>query len=171
VSDSPTPSTWETAAPSLLWGVFAFAFGFEGVATLFEGKWMLSAVGVIGAVVLTGVAMKWKRIAVLFPRLSATATLVATDARAWIATLAVAFAVLFGPVIYQRAVSIHVVRSDGRIAWNLDQAAAGGGFFLNMTKTSNQGIRVLGFQAHGRNISNEPIYRIGGQMLSHPLIF
>lgn len=166
MSDGPAPNNWETAAPSLLWGVFAFAFGFEGVAMLFEGKWILAGTGIIGAITLTGIAIRWKQIAASFPRLSASAALAATDAKIWVATLLLVFAGIAGPDVYQKMVSLSVIRSDGKIAWNLNDAAAGNGFFLNMIRAPNQEIRVLGFQAHGKNISNGPVYELSGHIRS-----
>src|SRR4029077_11585514 len=40
------------------------------------------------------------------------------------------------------------------------------GYFLNMTKTPGREIRVLGFQAHGKNISLEPISQFSGYLRS-----
>lgn len=55
----------------------------------------------------------------------------------------------------------------GDVVWNFDAAARGAGFFLGMFKTTNsQDIRVLGFQAHGRNISGDPIQTFSGEIRS-----
>jgi hypothetical protein len=45
----------------------------------------------------------------------------------------------------------------GRIVWNFEQAATGHGYFLNMQKPANQEVRIIGFGAHGKNNSAEPI--------------
>ena len=168
MSDGPTPSNWETAAPSLLWGVFAFAFGFEGVAMLFEGKLVLAIIGIIAAIVLTGIAMQWKRVAKLSPRLSKTAALIATDARVWVGILMVLFVPLtWGGFASSLMGGVGPGSSDSdRVAWNMEQTVRGGGYFLNMTKTNDQEIRVLGFQAHGKNNSNGPISQFSGYMRS-----
>jgi hypothetical protein len=54
----------------------------------------------------------------------------------------------------------------GPIAWNFDNAAKGAGWFLGMFKTNNQEIRVLGFSAHGRNITKNSINHLTGWMRS-----
>lgn len=168
MSDGPAPRNWETAAPSLLWGVFAFACGFEGVAMLFEGKWILAIIGIIAAILLTGLAMRWPQVAALSPRLSETTFLVATDGRVWVSLSIVLFLVLVSAGVATKLIDgIRVAPwTSGRIVWNLEQMAKGGGYFLNMTKTNNQEIRVLGFQAHGKNNSNSPISRFNGYIRS-----
>lgn len=45
----------------------------------------------------------------------------------------------------------------GRIVWNLEEAASGRGYFLNMQKLTDQEPRIVGFGAHGKNNSSEPI--------------
>ena len=50
----------------------------------------------------------------------------------------------------------------GRIVWDFDQNASGRGFFLNITKTGDQETRLLGFQAHGKNNSSDPISEFSG---------
>ena len=45
----------------------------------------------------------------------------------------------------------------GRIVWNFEQIANGRGYFLNMQKPVNQEVRIVGFGAHGKNNSAEPI--------------
>ena len=54
----------------------------------------------------------------------------------------------------------------GPIVWNFDEAARGAGFFLGMFKTVNQEIRVLGFQAHGKNSSSNPVREFSGAVRS-----
>ncbi len=46
---------------------------------------------------------------------------------------------------------------NGRIVWNLEETASGHGYFLNMQKPADQEPRIVGFGAHGKNISSEPI--------------
>jgi hypothetical protein len=173
MSDGPAPTTWETAAPSLLWGVFAFAFGFEGVAMIFEGKWILAGCGIIAAIVLTGAAMRWKQLAALSPNLSKTGTTIATDARLWVALLGVFFVALIFhglavdgliPFVMNR---VSASSSDtGRIVWNFEQTARGAGYFLTMQKTGDQEIRVIGFGAWGKNTSSDPVSAFSGYMRS-----
>jgi hypothetical protein len=87
--------------------------------------------------------------------------------RWWPAALLVAFIYAAGPGLYQRTFpSTAKLQSTGRIAWNIEQAAQGGGYFLNMTKLNDHEIRVLGFQAHGKNNSNDPISQISGYIRS-----
>jgi hypothetical protein len=66
-------------------------------------------------------------------------------------------------VTYRAAPSL---RTTGRIVWNMEQAAQGGAYFLSMTKLNNQEIRVLGFQAHGKNNSSDPLLQFSGFMRS-----
>jgi hypothetical protein len=173
MSDGPTPSNWETAAPSLLWGVFAFAFGFEGVAMLFEGKWTSAIVGIVAAIVLTGIAMRWKQLAALSPNFSKTATSTATDARVWIGIAVALLVALTWEGFVSDRLAVLLTRyamnnsSDtGRIIWNFDQTARGGGYFLTMQKVGDQEIRVIGFGAHGKNNSSDPISKFNGYMRS-----
>jgi len=165
MSDGPAPTTWDTAAPSLLWGVFAFAFGFEGVAMLFEGKLILSAIGIVAAIGLTAIAMKWKKIAALSPRLSKTTTLVATDARAWIVIMLLLFSSIAGPNIYTRVANLNDNGQVGNIIWNFEQTARGIGYFLTLQHINNE-IRFINFGAHGKNISNNPISKFRGYLRS-----
>jgi hypothetical protein len=50
----------------------------------------------------------------------------------------------------------------GRIAWNFEQAAKGEAYFLNMGKLNQGEIRVVGFGAHGKNTSKDPITEFKG---------
>jgi hypothetical protein len=87
--------------------------------------------------------------------------------RWWLAPLLFAVVYAAGPNIYQRAVTFDgTARATGKIIWNFEQTALGGGFFLNMTKVNDQEIRILGFQAHGKNRSNDPISQFSGYLRS-----
>lgn len=87
--------------------------------------------------------------------------------RWWPVALLAAFVYAAGPSIYQRALGLaNAPRQYGKVTWNLEQAAQGGGFFLVMFKTADQEIRVLGFQAHGKNMENDPIHQFSGWMRS-----
>lgn len=55
-------------------------------------------------------------------------------------------------------------QSSGRITWNFDQPADY--FFLNMGRLNDQEFRVVGFQAHGKNTSPDPITEFSGVMRS-----
>jgi hypothetical protein len=173
MSDGPTPSNWETAAPSLLWGVFAFAFGFEGVAMLFEGKWILAIVGILAAIVLTGIAMRWKQLAALSPNFSKTATSIATDARFWIGLIIMLFLVLTWQgfasdrlMAFFTHNTLNGSSDTGRIIRNFEQTARGGGYFLTIQKVGDQEIHVIGFAAHGKNNSSDPVSQFSGYLRS-----
>jgi hypothetical protein len=56
--------------------------------------------------------------------------------------------------------------NTGRVVWNFEQTASGHGYFLNLQKPQNEGIRVIGFGAHGRNNSAEPINDFSGYIRS-----
>jgi hypothetical protein len=87
VSEGPIPRNFNEAAPALLWGVFAFASGFEGVVMLFEAHFILGIVGILAAVALTAIAMRWQRISAVWPRFGETFNSIASDARWWVASL------------------------------------------------------------------------------------
>jgi hypothetical protein len=53
---------------------------------------------------------------------------------------------------------------SGRITWSFDQP--GETYFLAMGNTNNQGLRIVGFQAHGKNNSSDPISEFSGVMRS-----
>ena len=94
----------------------------------------------------------------------------ATWARRWGGVLVplvilLAFAYAAGPSIYRRAVG-DIPEPIGKIVWNFNPAARGGAFFLGMFKTANQGIQVVGFQAHGKNLTKEPVQKFSGWMRS-----
>jgi len=50
----------------------------------------------------------------------------------------------------------------GRIAWNFGQQARGEANFLNLGRLNNEEIRVVGFGAHGKNTSKDPITEFKG---------
>jgi hypothetical protein len=58
------------------------------------------------------------------------------------------------------------VKPIGSIAWNFESAAKGAGWFLGMFKTNAQEIRILGFGAHGKNVTKDPIKQLTGWMRS-----
>jgi hypothetical protein len=93
----------------------------------------------------------------------AQAWMLAQSKRWWPVALIFAFLYLVGPAAYDRAVGLG--HSD-KVAWNLEQAAAGEGYFLNMLKLSDGEIRVLGFQAHGKNNKADPINELSGTFRS-----
>ncbi|HXD14367.1 MAG TPA: hypothetical protein VNU65_09330 [Xanthobacteraceae bacterium] len=59
-----------------------------------------------------------------------------------------------------------VAPNTGRIIWNFEQTASGRGYFLNLQKWPIEGMRIIGFGAHGKNNSAEPINDFGGYMRS-----
>ncbi len=87
--------------------------------------------------------------------------------RWWPVAAFLAFAYVAGPAMYQRAFPVtETPRSLGRVTWDFEQSARGFSYFLNMIKVPNQEIRVLGFQAHGKNNSPDPISQIRGNLHS-----
>jgi hypothetical protein len=88
--------------------------------------------------------------------------------RWWPVALVVAIGYLAGPSLYQRTFPAVVSSAPmGRIVWDFDQNANGRGFFLNISKTGDQETRLLGFQAHGKNNSSDPISEFSGVMRSN----
>src|ERR1700730_1117021 len=53
------PKTWKEAVPYIVWGILAFAFGFEGVAALIHGEWRRATFGFGGLVGLTAMLIHW----------------------------------------------------------------------------------------------------------------
>jgi len=87
--------------------------------------------------------------------------------RWWPAALAIAMIYVLGPTAYERAVSKWKEPVPiGPIVWNIEDNAKGLGYFLNMMQTEGHELRVLGFQAHGKNISGQPISHFSGYMRS-----
>lgn len=54
--------------------------------------------------------------------------------------------------------------STGRITWSFDQP--GDSFFLNMGAVNGEEMRIVGFQAHGKNTSADPVSAFIGVMRS-----
>ena len=140
---------------------------------IFEGKWILAMSGIIAAIVLTGVAMKWKQLAAISPNFSKTATAIATDARFWVALIVVFFVALtLQGLAGDRLTALFTNRvpdsssGTGRIVWNFEQTARGAGYFLTMQKTGDGGFRVIGFRAPGKNTSSDPVSTFSGYMRS-----
>jgi hypothetical protein len=87
--------------------------------------------------------------------------------RWWPAALIMAFIYVAGPILYQRMVaSISTPRPLGRITWNFEEAAHGFSYFLNMIKVPGQETKILGFQAHGKNNSGDPVSQFSGYLRS-----
>ncbi len=142
---------------------------------LFEGNLPLAASGAIASIMLTAVAMKWKDLAILSPNLSGTAVKIATDAKLWVGIVVMIFIILNLMAITKnvgqsfialRRNADSAITNTGRIVWNFDQAARGDAYFLNMNRLNDQEIRIIGFGAHGRNNSRDPISEFSGFMRS-----
>jgi exosortase/archaeosortase len=58
LSDGPLPKNLREAMPLLLWGVFAFAAGFESIVSLKEGHFSQAVVFALAAIGLTWIAIK-----------------------------------------------------------------------------------------------------------------
>jgi hypothetical protein len=57
-------------------------------------------------------------------------------------------------------------KNTGPIVWNFDETASGHGYFLDMQKTENQEINIIGFGGIGKNISSNPIDDFQGYLRS-----
>jgi hypothetical protein len=85
----------------------------------------------------------------------------------WPAAALLAFIYFTGPVLYETTVSRVVGdQPSGPIVWNIETNAKGLGYFLNIMETAGHELRVLGFQAHGKNITGDPIQHLHGYMRS-----
>jgi len=69
-----------------------------------------------------------------------------------------------GLVLNAGPLNVSPAQATGRISWNFDQP--GDNFFLLMTRTGNEELRIAGFQAHGKNTSADPITEFSGYMRS-----
>lgn len=76
---------------------------------------------------------------------------------------ALALGVAIGGLI-QRSGTNEAAKSTGRITWDFDQP--GNHYFLNLGRLNDQEFRVVGFQAHGKNTSPDPITEFSGVMRS-----
>jgi hypothetical protein len=56
------PKTWTEATPYIVWGILAFAFGFEGVGALIHGEWWPATFGLGGMVGLSAMLIHWTRV-------------------------------------------------------------------------------------------------------------
>ena len=155
MSETSLPASWKEAAPSLLWGTFVFAFGFETVVRLFEGHLLHASVGFIATLALTSVLIFWSKIGSTWPQWAATANSVATDARWWI----VVFLGLF----------LYVAFPKGELTWT--QAIMAGSlavlivivaFALSLRKRSGNSLRedasTTRLFSGQKAIAGEPIY-------------
>jgi hypothetical protein len=61
---------------------------------------------------------------------------------------------------------IKIAGANGPIVWNIEDNAKGLGYFLNIMETAGHEMRILGFQAHGKNITDDPIQQLHGYMRS-----
>lgn len=57
-------------------------------------------------------------------------------------------------------------KDTGRIVWNFDQQLSGQANFLNLGRLNQDEIRVVGFGAHGKNTSKDPITDFSGYIRS-----
>jgi hypothetical protein len=141
-----------------VWGTVVFALGFEGITKLVEGE-LRTAGWCLGAAVLLSLALVNRLKIAAFTRSNMVAILITVAIGS---ALALGFAIggLFGR---NGPLSPNQI-SAGRITWNFDQP--GDVFVLNMGETNDQGIRVIGFQAHGKNNSPDPVSEFSGVMRS-----
>jgi hypothetical protein len=62
--------------------------------------------------------------------------------------------------------SLAAFPNTGPIVWNFEETASGHGYFLNMQKPTNGEPRIVGFGAHGKNTSSEPISNFNAYLRS-----
>lgn len=169
---SDVPETPTGAARALI-GWFAGALAFECIHQFFDGHMAISVACGAGAI---AVAVFDYRLKALGPRFIASLNRLAANAGLWIG---VAFLTLvlvaLSPFVEERRwpFTAHAPKVEGpdtgSIIWNFEPAAKGNGYFLNMQKLlsqPNQEIRVMGFQAHGKNVTNSPISNFKGYLRS-----
>jgi len=156
MSEGDIPSRFGPAAKWVITGIILFILGL-GVSDSFrEGD---RETGIIYALLFVAafvIAVKWNEIAAVLARWRQKV--------AWsLVVLGFAGALALGVAIgglLLRGGPLSTAQSSGRIIWNFDQT--GDYYFLNMNRLNSEEIRVLGFQAHGKNTSTDPVSEFSG---------
>jgi hypothetical protein len=185
--NDPRPHTWrlpfmsdpdipDKIVPAIRWAIvvivlFVLALGISD--TLREGKYtgagiysVLFLLTFVVAVKWHWMADRWHYIARFFGSRRATMFYIAL---AVVCALGLGIAVgkLMGRTSDAATTLVTSTALDtGRIAWNFDQIAKGQANFLNLGRRNQEEIRVLGFGAHGKNTSKDPVTEFRGVVRS-----
>jgi hypothetical protein len=160
MSDADIPNRFGPAARWAVAGIFLFveALGISDSAHAKDWSWTaIYSVLFIGTFII---AVKWIAIADALSRWRQKVTWILI-AVGFVGALALGVAI--GGLV-QRSAGTTSVQATGRITWNFDQAADH--YFLNINRLNDQEFRIVGFQAHGKNTSTDPISEFSGFMRS-----
>jgi hypothetical protein len=160
MSDSDIPNRFGPAIRWVLIVIALFVFFLLGAEEFKEGKYVSGGVFAALFVLTFVVAVKWEQIAALLGRDKVTLALIGVGL-----LCALGLGVVIGALL-MRGGSPEAPRSTGRIVWNFDQMARGQANFLNLGRLNQDEIRVLGFGAHGKNTSKDPITEFSGYVRS-----
>jgi hypothetical protein len=162
MSEGDIPSRFGPATKWVLTGIILFILGLGVSDSLHEGDWSAAAIYAALFVAVFVVAVKWDKIAAFLARWRQKV--------AWTLVLmgfvgALALGVAIGGLLLRGGpLAGGTQTSGGRITWNFDQP--GDNYFLNMGRLNDQELRVVGFQAHGKNTSTDPITEFSGVIRS-----
>jgi len=146
--------------PALRWVlvvIVLLVIGF-GISDSFrEGKTATGWLYVAIFIVVFAIAVKWHAISEAFVRWR--------QKMAWILVAlgfggALALGIAIGGLLLRGGPLGTIPQSGGRITWSFDQP--GDNYFLNIGRLGDQELRVVGFQAHGKNTSTDPISEFSG---------
>lgn len=160
MADGDIPSNFWLAIRWVLAVIALFVFFLLAAESFKDGQ---AGVGGVFSALFVGtfiVAVKWERIATFLARWRGKMvfTLIVLGLCG-----ALALGVAIGGLLL-RSGPLTPVAPSGRITWGFDQP--GDSFFLNIGRLNDQEPRVVGFQAHGKNTSTDPITEFSGAMRS-----
>jgi hypothetical protein len=160
MSEADIPSRFGPAVRWVTAGIFLFVFALGISDSAYARNGIAAAVYAALFIVTFVIAVKWVQIADALTRWRQKV--------AWILIAlgfcgALALGVAIGGLLL-RGGPLTTVQSSGRIVWNFDQP--GESFFLGITRLNDEEMRVVGFQAHGKNTSTDPISEFSGVMRS-----
>jgi hypothetical protein len=157
MSDADIPDRLGPAVRWVIASIALFVFFLIAAENFNERKILAGAINAGLFIVTFIVAVKWYKIAVYFKE----------RAKVGLAIVgALALGIAVGYVGATSGLKYLGLSTTGKIALDFEQTAGGFGYFLNMVKVPNQEVSILGFQAHGRNTSKDPISRFSGYIRS-----
>jgi hypothetical protein len=149
VSDGDIPKSSADFVLKFVWGTIVFALGFEGIVKLVEGELRTAVWCFVAAAVLSLALVHRVKIAA-FMRSNMFAILIALGFAG-----ALALGIAIGGLVGRNGPLAQRPSTAGRIAWSFDQPTAN--YSLAMSRLNNEEVRIVGFQAHGKNTSPDPI--------------
>ncbi len=161
--DSDIPTTMGDAILKFLWNSSPFIFVLISLERLVEGKYDQAAVFAAAFIVNLVVVVFWNQIAALLKGIKVTALFIGLGIVG-----ALALGIAIGGLFANRLSLMGSTNSQstGRITWNFEQIAGGQANLLNLIRLNQDEIRVVGFGAHGKNTSKDPITEFRGYIRS-----